>query len=365
MFYRLFTLIIKELQSLLRERQTRNILILPVVLQVLVFPFAATLDVTHINIAIFNQDNGHDATQLIQRIRHSSTFSQIEMVHSQSQLRQLIDNQKVLLAVRIPNNFSSKIAARQHAKVQVLLDGRNSNSAQIAGSYVQQIVARFNYEQTGQDELSSLVYRNWYNPNLYYKWFIVPSLIALITTIGVMIVTSLSVAREREQGTLEQLLVSPLSTAEIFLGKAIPAIIVAILQATIVFLSSVFGYQIPFHGSLLLFYGAMILYGLSLIGVGLFISAFCRTQQQAFIGVFVFLMPSILLSGYVAPVENMPQWLQTIVWINPVLHFTDVTKMVYLKGASLSVIAPHLWAMVVICLVTTSIAYFIFKRKVS
>ncbi|CAG9298252.1 ABC transporter permease [Celerinatantimonas diazotrophica] len=365
MFHRLFTLIIKELQSLLRERQTRNILILPVVLQVLVFPFAATLDVNHINIAVFNQDNGHSATELIQRLHHASAFSKVEMVYSEHQLRQLIDNQKVLLALRIPDNFSGKIAAKQPVKVQILLDGRNSNSAQIAGGYVQQIVARFNQEKTGQDELASLVYRNWYNPNLYYKWFIVPSLIALITTIGVMIVTSLSVAREREQGTLEQLLVSPLSTAEIFLGKAIPAIIVAVLQATIVFLSSVFGYQIPFHGSLLLFYGAMVLYGLSLIGVGLFISAFCRTQQQAFIGVFVFLMPAILLSGYVAPVENMPPWLQTMVWINPVLHFTAITKMVYLKGASLSVIAPHLWAMLIICLVTTSTAYVIFKRKVS
>ncbi|MFM2476016.1 ABC transporter permease [Celerinatantimonas sp. MCCC 1A17872] len=365
MFYRLLTLIIKELQSLLRERQTRNILILPVVLQVLVFPFAATLDVTHVNMAVFNQDSGHSSTQLIERLRHASSFAQVKMVHSQTQLRQLLDNQKVLLAVRIPDDFSHKVAAGQSVDVQILLDGRNSNSAQIAGSYVEQVVARFNQEKTGQDELSSLVYRNWYNPNLYYKWFIVPSLIALITTIGVMIVTSLSVAREREQGTLEQLLVSPLSTAEIFLGKAIPAIIVAILQATIVFLSSVFGYQIPFHGSLVLFYGAMILYGLSLIGVGLFISAFCRTQQQAFIGVFVFLMPAILLSGYVAPVENMPQWLQTIVWVNPVLHFTDITKMVYLKGASLSVIAPHLWAMLIICLVTTSIAYIIFKRKVS
>lgn len=365
MGYRLLTLIIKELQSLLRERQTRAILILPVILQVLVFPFAATLDVTHVHIALFNQDNGQKSHQLIHRIQHASAFKALTIVHSEQQLTELIDNQRVLLAIRIPNNFSAAIAHHTPTQIQVLLDGRNSNSAQIAMSYIQKIVAHFNQELGNSNPLANLKFRNWFNPNLHYKWFIVPSLIALITTIGVMIVTSLSVAREREQGTLEQLLVSPLSTGEIFLGKAIPAIIVAMLQATIVFLSAVFGYHIPFHGSLALFYGAMLLYGLSLIGIGLLISAFCKTQQQAFIGVFVFMMPAILLSGYVAPVENMPQWLQQVVWINPVLHFTDITKMVYLKGADTSVIAPHLWAMVVITFISTAIAYVIFKRKVS
>ena len=157
---------------------------------------------------------------------------------------------------------------------------------------------------------SKLVVRNWYNPNLDYKWFVVPSLIAMITTIGVMIVTSLSVAREREQGTLDQLLVS-LATAN-FVGKAVPALIVATLQATIVLAIGIWAYQIPFAGSLLLFYFTMVIYGLSLVGFGLLISSLCATQQQAFIGVFVFMMPAILLSGYVSPVENMPQWLQDL-----------------------------------------------------
>ncbi|CAG8999104.1 MAG: putative multidrug ABC transporter permease YbhR [Candidatus Celerinatantimonas neptuna] len=366
MFFRLLTLIRKELQSLLHEKQTRTLLILPVILQVLVFPFAATLDVTHASLAVFNQDNGEASVKLVQRVAHSKTFDHIIPVYNKHDLRNILDNQKALLAVRIPSDFSASIAAHKPTQVQLLLDGRDSNSAQIAASYITQIVQRFNVEQTGATNLNkALIIHNWYNPNLHYKWFIVPSLIALITTIGVMIVTSLSVAREREQGTLEQLLVSPLSTGEIFLGKAIPAIIVAMIQATIVFATSVFGYRIPFHGSLLLFYSAMLLYGLSLIGVGLLISAFCKTQQQAFIGVFVFLMPAILLSGYVAPVENMPLWLQKIVWINPVLHFTNITKQVYLKGATIDVIAPQLIALTLITIVATAIAYRVFKRKIS
>ncbi|WP_165456851.1 ABC transporter permease [Klebsiella pneumoniae] len=188
---------------------------------------------------------------------------------------------------------------------------------------------------------------------------------AMITTIGVMIVTSLSVAREREQGTLDQLLVSPLATWQIFVGKAVPALIVATLQATIVLAIGIWAYQIPFAGSLLLFYFTMVIYGLSLVGFGLLISSLCATQQQAFIGVFVFMMPAILLSGYVSPVENMPQWLQDLTWINPIRHFTDITKQIYLKDASLEIVWGSLWPLLVIAATTGSAAYAMFRRKIA
>lgn len=207
--------------------------------------------------------------------------------------------------------------------------------------------------------------RNWYNPNLDYKWFIVPSLVALITTIGVMIVTSLSVAREREQGTLDQLLVSPLTTGEIFVGKAVPALIVATVQASIVLVIGIFAYRIPFSGSLILFYFTMMIYGLSLVGFGLLISALSATQQQAFIGVFVFMMPAVLLSGYIAPVENMPVWLQHITWVNPIRHFNEITKQIYLKDADFSVIRQSLWPLLVIAVTTGTAAYALFRRKIA
>lgn len=313
MFHRLWTLIRKELQSLLREPQTRAILIMPVLIQVLLFPFAATLEVTNATIAIYNEDNGKHAVELTQRFARAKAFTHILLLKSPQEIRPTIDEQKALLVVRFPADFSRNLDTNQTAPLQLLLDGRNSNSAQIAANYLQQIVK--NYQQDllegkTKPNNSELVVRNWYNPNLDYKWFVVPSLIAMITTIGVMIVTSLSVAREREQGTLDQLLVSPLATWQIFIGKAVPALIVATLQATIVLGIGIWAYQIPFAGSLLLFYFTMIVYGLSLVGFGLLISSLCSTQQQAFIGVFVFMMPAILLSGYVSPVENMPVWLQ-------------------------------------------------------
>jgi ABC-2 type transport system permease protein len=207
------------------------------------------------------------------------------------------------------------------------------------------------------------VIRNWYNPNLDYKWFVVPSLIAMITTIGVMIVTSLSVAREREQGTLDQLLVSPLATWQIFVGKAVPALVVATFQATIVLLAGILAYKIPFAGSLLLFYFTMLIYGLSLVGFGLLISSLCSTQQQAFIGVFVFMMPAILL-GICLACREYAGWLQDLTWINPIRHFTDITKQIYLKDASFAIIWQSVWPLLVITATTGSVAYAMFRRKV-
>ncbi|MDY0970326.1 ABC transporter permease [Siccibacter turicensis] len=368
MFYRLWTLIRKELQSLLREPQTRAILILPVVIQVVLFPFAATLEVTNATIAVYSEDSGKHAVELTQRFSRAKAFTHVLHVDSPQQIRPTIDTQKALLLVRFPADFSRRLDTREPAQMQLILDGRNSNSAQIAANYVQQIVKNYQQELTAglpKPNNSELVVRNWYNPNLDYKWFVVPSLIAMITTIGVMIVTSLSVAREREQGTLDQLLVSPLATWQIFIGKAIPALIVATFQASIVLGVGIWGYDIPFSGSLALFFFTMVIYGLSLVGFGLLISALCATQQQAFIGVFVFMMPAILLSGYVSPVENMPVWLQNLTWVNPIRHFTDITKQIYLKDASLGIIWGSVWPLLVIAATTGSAAYMMFRRKMS
>ncbi|ENA1760144.1 ABC transporter permease [Yersinia ruckeri] len=368
MFHRLYTLIIKELQSLLRDPQTRAILILPVILQVVLFPYAATLEVTNATIAIYSEDSGKASVELTQRFAKAKAFSQVLLLHCPQEIQPVIDNQRALLLIRFPEQFSANLVNGKTAPLQLLLDGRNSNSAQIAANYIQQIVQNYQDEVTqGQikPNNSELVVRNWYNPNLDYKWFVVPSLIAMITTIGVLIVTSLSVAREREQGTLDQLLVSPLTTWQIFIGKAVPALIVATCQASIVLLIGIFFYQIPFAGSLVLFYGTMLIYGLSLVGFGLLISSLCSTQQQAFIGVFVFMMPAILLSGYVSPVENMPMWLQNITWINPIRHFTDITKQIYLKDASFDIIWHSLWPLLVITATTGSAAYAMFRRKIA
>ena len=285
MFHRLITLIIKELQSLLGSAQGRAILIIPVLLQTAIFPFAATLEVRHAALGIYSEDAGQSAQEVIHRLSHTSAFTQVIMIHSAAQMRKLVDEQEVLLVVHIPSDFSRKVLSGHTTKVQAIIDGRRSNSAQIAYAYASQVINSFSAERNPTSGLSITV-QNLYNPNLDFKWHVLPSLVAIITTIGCLIVTALSVAREREEGTFDQLLVSPLTPAYIMAGKAIPGIVVAVLQGTIIALAARWIYGVPITGSLAALYTGMLCYGLALAGFGLLISSLCATQQQAFIGVF-------------------------------------------------------------------------------
>lgn len=369
-FNRLRALIVKELLAILKDKQSRMIVIMPVLVQVLIFPFAATLEITDSPIGIYSEDSGKHSVELTQRLAKSGSFSEIILLRNEKELKEALDSQRSLLAVRFSANFSRDIDAGKPAKMQILVDGRKSNGGQIASSYVQAIANAYQqelYEHRGMAPAApcEMIIRNWYNPNLNYKWFIVPSLIALITTIGVLIMTALSVAREREQGTLEQLLVSPLETWQIFVGKAVPAQIIATIQGSIVLIAGIFFYQIPFSGSIAVFYAMILLYGFSLIGVGLLISSLCSTQQQAFIGVFLFMMPSILLSGYISPVENMPEWLQYVTMINPIRHFTEITKQIYLKDADFTALWQSVLPLLIITVCSTIVAYAFFRRKIS
>ena len=248
MLSRIVTLIIKELQMLLMDRSSRMVLIMPVVLQLGLFPFAATLEVTNNTLAVFNEDNGNQSLELIKRFSKAQAFSEFIPLYSELDIHQVLDNQKALIVIRFPADFSRNIAAGHSATIQALLDGRRSNSGQIALGYVQQILLNYNNERLIDQRRSPpslLMTRNWFNPNLTYVRHIVPGLVAIITTISTLIITALSVAREREQGTFDQLLVSPLTPGMIMIGKAIPAMLVAMTQATIILLAGIFIYQVP------------------------------------------------------------------------------------------------------------------------
>lgn len=368
MLFRIFTLIRKELETLLQDRQSRMILIVPVFLQLAVFPFAATLEVKNTTLAVYNEDNGRESIELMQRFAQAKAFTQLQILHSDADMRRCIDNQQALLAIRFPPDYSSDFAAGRPQAVQAILDGRRSNSGQIALGYVQQIINNYTAEQLESQQMvepSVLNDRCWFNPNLEYYWHILPCLIAIITSINALIVTALSVAREREQGTLDQLLVSPLTSGMIMVGKIIPAILVSVVQGTIVLLGAILLYRVPFQGSFFALYSSMILYSLALAGFGLLISSVCATQQQAFLGVFTFLMPAILLSGYATPVDNMPVWLQYADWVNPMRHFIVIAKGVYLKNFSLGALWHSLYPLVVITVGTVGAAAWLFRRRVT
>jgi ABC-2 type transport system permease protein len=362
MLGRLLTLIRKELLAQLRDPQSRRLLIMPILLQLLVFPFAATMEVKNNVLAIQNLDGGAESIELIQRLGRTRAFPAMLFVIGESEVRQAIDEQRALMVVRIPADFSRKLDAGLPAQLQAIIDGRRSNAAQVAFGYLQTVVDGYAAERIGRPQ-SLLVVRNWFNPNLDSKWFLLPSLVAIITTLGCLIVTAMSVAREREQGTFEQLLVSPLTPALIMVGKAVPALMIAIVQASIILMGAVFAYGIPFEGSLLLLYAAIVVYGLALVGIGLLISSLCATQQQAFLGVFFFLMPAILLSGFIAPIENIPEPLRSATWFNPVRHFLVIARGLYLKGFDAQLVWFNAWPLLVIAAITLSMAYVLFNQR--
>jgi ABC-2 type transport system permease protein len=333
-----------------------------------VFPFAATLEVKNNTLAIYNEDSGRESWELMQRFSQARAFTQLLTPHSENEVRRIIDNQQALIVLRFPPDFSRNVAAGRAADVQAILDGRRSNSGQIALGYVQQIITDYTAERLDSRQETApsvLVVRHWFNPNLDYVRHILPCLIAIITSINALVVTALSIAREREQGTLDQLLVSPLTPGMIMVGKIIPAILVAGVQGTIVLLGAIFLYRIPFEGSLLPLYGGMVAYSLALAGVGLLISSVCATQQQAFLGVFSFLMPAILLSGFATPVDNMPLWLQRLDWLNPLRHFIVIVKGLFLKDFGYVALLRSLYPLLVIGIGTLGAANWLLRRRLA
>lgn len=364
MVHRILSLVRKELQALLRDKQGRILLVGPVLMQLAVFPFAATLEVKNNTLAVLNDDAGPESFELIQRFSQAQAFTRLLQLESERELANAIDQQRALLVVRFPADFSRSLAGGKTASLQVILDGRRSNSGQIALGYLRQMVNTYLAEKR-QIANPELVVRHWFNPNLDFVRHIIPSLVAIITTISTLVVTSLSVAREREQGTFDQLLVSPLTPGMIMVGKTVPAILVAMFQATIILTAGIWVYGIPFAGSLPLLYGSMVFYILAVAGFGLLVSSLCATQQQAFLGTFSFMVPAVLLSGFPAPVENMPGWLQRVDWFNPLQHFIVIVKGVFLKDAAPGVLFQSLWPLLVIAALTLTAANWVFRRRLA
>ncbi|WP_411166422.1 Inner membrane transport permease YbhR [Aeromonas sp. DSM 116730] len=362
MLIRLWWLIRKELQALMGNTQGRFLLIMPVLLQTALFPFAATLEVTGNTLAIYDQDGGAQSRELIERLTHMPAFTTVMPVSGEAVMTDAITGQQALIGLIIPQDFSRRLARGDTAKVQLIIDGRRSNGGQVAAGYINQVIARWQSEGKGLPELTV---RHLYNPNIEFSWHILPSLVAIITTIGCLIVTALSVAREREEGTFDQLLVSPLTAGWIMAGKAVPGILVAVGQGTIVALAARFLYQVPFGGSTTLLMAGMVCYGLALAGIGLFVSSLCSTQQQAFLGVFSFMVPAVILSGYVSPIENMPLLFQWLAAVDPLSHFILLLKGVFLKDLGWSAAWPLLWPLLAIAGVSLSLALAMFRRHIA
>jgi len=365
MWSRIRALIVKELLAVLRDPRARVILIGPPIAQLLVFAYAATLEVKNVDIAVWDRDSGYWSEELVHRIAGAPTFRSITRVGTSAELARLINREDVLAAIEIGPDFSREIEAGRPAQVQVILDGRRSNAAQIVGGYFTEIVRQLSADasQPGHGPPATIVPRNWFNPNLDFIWFMVPNLIAVIALLIGLIVTALSVARERELGTFDQLMVSPLRTHEILIGKLVPPLMIGLGHVTIYVLAALFVFDVPLRGSLLLLYVSGVFYLAALVGLGLFISSLSATQQQAILGAFLVMVPTTLLSGFATPIDNMPAWLRPLTFADPLRYFLVIVRGVFLKALPAEEILANTLPLILIALVTLTASAWLFRKR--
>lgn len=364
---RLIALIHKEFLALLKDPKSRFVIIGPPVIQLMVFGYAATFDVTEVPLAVYNESHDVAARDLIARFEGSPNFRRVATITRDNEIASLINNRTALVVLHIGPRFSRDLHHDGHAKVQLILDGRDSNTALIVLGYAQSILNAFNTSWVEDHEMSTapahLDVRSWFNPNQQSRWFVVPGIVGLLTLVVTLLVTSLSVAREREQGTFDQLLVTPYSPAEILIGKATPGFLIGVGEATLIILMAVFWFRVPLVGSLLTLYVGIVLFVLAAIGVGLMISSLAVTQQQALLGAFLFLVPAIILSGFATPISNMPPVVQKITYADPLRYFLVVLRNTFLEGTPFNLLIDQFWPMAVIAAITLTLATWMFRRR--
>ena len=361
---RVRSLCIKELLVILKDPSSRLVLVLPILVQSLIFGYAATYDLNYVPYVVCDQSHSALSRDLISHIDAAGMFSRLATLSDSSQAESWIYDGKALLAIQIESDFSERLHAGRNAAVQVILDGRNSTTASIAMGYIGMIITAWN-ENRGLRSPVSVVTRAWFNPHLETRWNIMPAMIACLSFLQVLILGALSVAREREQGTFDQMLITPLSPWEILIGKAIPPILVGLVQSSLVLLVCIFWFRIPFAGELHTLYSALLLFTLSSSGIGLCISAIARSMQQAMVYCFVLMMPLMLLSGMATPVTSMPEMFQTATCVNPLRFAIDSVRRIYLEGAALSDISVNFIPMLAVAAITLPLAAWLFRNRLS
>lgn len=363
---RLYAMIVKEMWAVLRDPKSRIVLFVPPLMQLFIFSFATTLDVKNVDVAIYDRSSGAHSTEIVSRIAGSPNFREIVPLRSPRELRDAIDNQKVIAALVIDEDFDRRLVTGKPATIGVVLDGRRSNAAQIVNGYLTQIVDSVGADlvaRPGFELPPGSVVTNWYNPALDYIWFTLPSLVAIITSVAGLAITSQSVARERELGTFDQLMVSPLRIHEILIGKMVPPFIIGMINGSLYLIIAPLVFGVPFTGSLTLFFLSLAMYMLALIGLGMLVSAIAKTQQQAFLGVFLITTPLILLSGYASPIDNMPSWLQIVTYLDPARYFLVIVQGLFLKAMPAAAVFHQLWPLALIACATLAASAWLFRAR--
>ncbi|MGJ5815249.1 ABC transporter permease [Paludibaculum fermentans] len=360
MWERVMEIIRKEFRQTLREPRMRGILIGPPILQMIIFGFAVNLDVEHVRLGWMDLDNTAQSLELRKRFEGNRTFTITAEAGDERAAQDLLDRGKVQCLVRIPARYSADVMAGRQTEVQILLDGANSNTAAIISNYANNIIATLNQQLLREQQTRKLVGRTqngpvllripgirverrvWFNEELRSRNYFVPGVVVNIIMLVTLMLTSLSIVREKEIGTMEQIMVTPIRPIELMLGKTIPFAIIGFFDMALVVTIALTIFHVPFRGSFLTLAGAGALFLLSTLGAGLFMSTISDTQQQAMMASFFFFQPAFMLSGFSFPIRNMPEPVQWITYLNPLRYFMDIVRGVFLKGSGVSVLWPQM-----------------------
>ena len=375
MWLRLRQMLIKEFIQVLRDKRMRFILIAPPLIQMILFGYAATLEVEHVPMAIIDYENSQQSRDFISRFAGSKYFDVRMRTTSRAAAQQAVDRGDITMAVQIDSGFSELLRKGQAATVQVILDAGNSNTALVSLGYVNQVAASFAHDyQVEQLNRTSpgllpqmpsinLQRQPWFNPDLRSQWFFVPGVMGNLITLVIVILTAFAVVREREIGTLEQIMVTPIRQWEFILGKTIPFFLIGLADAVLITAVGTLWFHVPLRGSFLVLAAGTVLYLFCVLGIGLLISTLSQNQQQAMVSAFFFLMPAIIFSGFASPISSMPSALQWFTLLDPLRYFLIVLRGVFLKGVGFDVLWPQMASMAAFSVVILAASVLRFRKS--
>jgi ABC-2 type transport system permease protein len=363
MWERIRVILRKEFIQALRDPRMRVLLFLPPVIQLLVFGFAVNLDVDHVRIAWTDMDRTPLSRELRQRFEGSQRFDVVALPQSEDEVQEVMDRSQVEAVVRVLPGFERDVRRGRPVQVQVLVDGTNSNTASIVGTYAGGIIAGFGNAVASERQRVQILTRSptspvnvsfpgvsprtrvWFNPDLYSRNYFVPGVLANIIFTVTLMLTALAIVREKEIGTMEQLMVTPMRPLELMLGKTLPFAVVGLLDVVLVTSVALLVFHIPFRGNPLLLLLCSALFLMTSLGAGLFLSTISHTQQQAMMANFFFSTPAFMLSGFAFPIRNMPIAVQYLTYLNPVRYFMEIVRGIFLKGVGVTVLWPQMLAL--------------------
>ncbi len=375
MFGRMKQMIIKEFIQVFRDKRTRFILIGPPIVQMLIFGYAATYEIHHVPTVVVDFDHSEESRELISRFTSSPYFDVQRQLTDSRQLGDLIDRGNATVGLEIDAGFAQSLRKGQTAPLQVIVDATNSNTALIASGYITQIALAFaqDYQRDRIFRVApqlievmptvELAPRPWYNPDLRSRWFFIPGIIGSLTLVLVITLTAFGVVREREIGTLEQIMVTPIRPAEFILSKTLPFFLIGLFDVSLIAVVGSLWFQVPFRGHISVLFAGSVLFLLCMLGAGLLISTVSATQQQAMVTAFFFIMPAVTFSGFGFPISTMPQWLQYMTYAIPLRYFLIVLRGTYLKGVGMNILWPQMAAMAALGLGLLGVAILRFRKS--